>query len=144
MTVNDLPALNASLNGLAGVLLLAGIVAIKWERKKAHGLLMGAAFVTSCVFLICYVTHKILIQGAHTPFNGTGVMRPIYYSMLITHVILAMAVPPLAIITIRHALAQRFEQHRRLAKITFPIWLYVSITGVLVYFMLYVWYPKAV
>jgi putative membrane protein len=140
MTASDLPAINASLNATAGVLLIAGIVAIKAERKKAHGMLMGAAFLVSCIFLIFYVAHKILVQGVHTPFQGTGAWRPIYYTMLITHIILAIAVPPLAIITMRHALAARFEQHRRWAKVTFPIWLYVSVTGVLVYFFLYRWF----
>lgn len=137
----NLPAINASLNALAGTFLVAGIIAIKRERKEAHGMLMGAAFVTSCVFLICYVAHKVMVKGVHTPFGGEGAWKLFYYVVLVSHIILAMAVPVLAIITIRHALAQRYEQHRRLAKITFPIWLYVSVTGVLVYFMLYVWFP---
>ncbi len=140
MTAADLPPINASLNALAGVLLMAGIVAIKREAKKAHGLLMGAAFTVSCIFLICYVAHKILVHGVHTPFAGTGVWRPIYYVMLISHIILAMAVPPLAIVTMRHALAGRYDAHRRLSKLTFPVWLYVSVTGVLVYFFLYRWF----
>jgi len=140
-----LPAINASLNALAGTFLIAGMIAIKRERKEAHGMLMGAAFITSCVFLICYVAHKVMLynmKGAmHTQFGGEGAWKLFYLGILISHIILAMAVPVLAIITIRHALAQRYEQHRKLAKITFPIWLYVSVTGVLVYFMLYVWFP---
>jgi putative membrane protein len=142
MSVSDLPAVNASLNALATVLLLLGIIAIKTNRKQMHGLCMGGAFVVSSVFLVTYVLHKILVRGVHTPFGGQGAWRTIYYGMLITHIFLAVTVPPLAIITIRHALAQRFELHRQLAKVTFPIWLYVSVTGVLVYFMLYVWFPK--
>jgi putative membrane protein len=141
MTTADLPPINAALNATAGLLLCAGIVAIKREAKKAHGLLMGAAFAVSCVFLICYVTHKILVRGVHTPFGGTGAWRTIYFVMLISHIILAICVPPLAIVTMRHALAGRFEAHRRLSKITFPIWFYVSVTGVLVYFFLYRWFP---
>jgi putative membrane protein len=143
MTAADLPGLNAALNGLATVFLLLGIVAIKREAKKAHGFLMGAAFATSCVFLISYVTHKILVQGVHTPFLGEGIWRPVYYVMLISHIILAIAVPPMAIITMRHALAGRYEAHRRLSKWTFPIWMYVGVTGVLVYFFLYRWFQPA-
>jgi putative membrane protein len=141
MTAADLPPINASLNALAGLLLVCGMVAIKREAKKVHGLLMGAAFVVSCVFLICYVLHKVLVRGVHTPFGGEGAWRAIYYSMLISHIILAICVPPLAIITMRHALAGRYDAHRRLAKITFPVWFYVSVTGVMVYFFLYRWFP---
>ncbi len=141
MTAADLPPINASLNALAGLLLVCGMVAIKREAKKAHGLLMGAAFVVSSVFLVCYVLHKILVRGVHTPFGGEGAWRAIYYSMLISHIILAICVPPLAIVTMRHALAGRYDAHRRLAKITFPIWFYVSVTGVMVYFFLYRWFP---
>ena len=141
MTAADLPPINASLNAIAGLLLVSGIIAIKREAKKMHGLLMGAAFVVSCVFLVFYVLHKVLVHGVHTPFGGTGAWRAIYYSMLVSHIILAICVPPLAIVTMRHALAGRYDAHRRLAKITFPIWFYVSVTGVLVYFFLYRWFP---
>lgn len=140
MNVSDMPALNAGLNGLATIFLVVGMVAIKREQKRLHGMLMGAAFVTSVIFLISYLTHKVLVRGVHTPFLGEGFWRPVYYTMLVTHVLLAMAVPVLAIITIRHALAGRYEAHRRIAKWTFPIWLYVSVTGVLVYFFLYRWF----
>ena len=143
MTAADLPPINAALNATAGVLLCAGIVAIKRDAKKAHGLLMGAAFVVSCIFLICYVAHKILVHGVHTPFGGTGLWRTFYYGMLISHIILAIAVPPLAIVTMRHALAGRYAEHRRLAKVAFPVWFYVSVTGVLVYFFLYRWFPAS-
>ena len=141
MTAADLPPINASLNAIAGLLLVSGIIAIKREAKKMHGLLMGAAFVVSCVFLVFYVLHKVLVHGVHTPFGGVGAWRAIYYSMLVSHIILAICVPPLAIVTMRHALAGRYDAHRRLAKITFPIWFYVSVTGVLVYFFLYRWFP---
>ena len=140
MSVSDLPAINASLNALATVIIIAALIAIKRGRKETHGKLMGAAFVTSSIFLVCYVLHKILSGGVHTPFPGTGVWKPIYYTMLISHILLAIAVPPLAIITMRHAKAERFEAHKRLARVTYPIWLYVGVTGVLVYFFLYRWF----
>ena len=140
MTVSDLPGINACLNGTATVLLTMGIVAIKPDRKSVHGYLMGAAFVVSCIFLVSYLAHKVLVRGVHTPFLGEGFWRPVYYTMLISHIILAIAVPPLAIVTMRHAKAGRYAAHRRIAKWTFPIWLYVSVTGVLVYFFLYRWF----
>jgi putative membrane protein len=142
MTVSDLPGLNACLNGLATVFLVAGILAVKQDRKAVHGYLMGAAFVTSCVFLVFYVLHKVLVRGVHTPFLGEGFWRPVYYTMLITHIALAAVVPFLAIVTMRRAVTGRFEAHRRLARWTYPIWLYVSITGVLVYFFLYHWFVQ--
>jgi putative membrane protein len=141
MTAADLPAINASLNATAGCLLILGMFFIKQDRKQAHGYAMGAAFVVSCIFLIFYVLHKILMKGVHTPFGGEGMWRTIYYVMLVSHIVLAIAVPPLAIITMRHALAGRYEKHRALSKITFPVWFYVSVTGVLVYFFLYRWFP---
>ena len=141
MTAADLPPINAALNATATVLLCSGIVAIKREAKKAHGLLMGVTFAVSCIFLVCYIAHKILVHGVHTPFGGTGLWRTFYYGMLVSHIILAIAVPPLAIITMRHAVAGRYDAHRRWAKFTFPIWLYVSVTGVMVYFFLYRWFP---
>ncbi len=141
MSVQDLPAVNAALNGLSTIFLLLGYIFIKQERKSQHGLMMGAAFVTSCIFLIFYVAHKIMVRGVHTPFGGEGAWRPVYYVMLISHIILAMAIVPLAISSMRLALKQRFEAHRRVSKWTWPIWMYVSVTGVLVYFMLYRWFP---
>jgi putative membrane protein len=141
MTASDLPAINASLNGLATLLLVSGIIAIKREAKKAHGVLMGATFVVSVVFLACYLTHKVLLGAVNTKFHGTGVWPWIYFPMLVSHIILAMVVPPLAIITMRHALKGRYDAHRRWSKFTFPIWFYVSVTGVLVYFFLYHWFP---
>ena len=141
MSISDLPAINASLNALSATFLLLGLAFIKAERKQAHGLAMGAAFLTSCVFLITYVAHKIAVRGVHTPFAGEGAWRPIYYTMLISHIVLAIVIVPLAITTIRRAMRADYEAHRRIARWTLPIWLYVSITGVLVYFMLYVWFP---
>lgn len=141
MSVSDLPAINASLNGLATVLLTLGFVFIKQRRVLPHRVCMGSAFLVSVVFLITYVLHKILVQGVHTAFGGEGVIRTVYYVMLISHIILAIAIVPLVIITLRHALAGRFDEHRAWARWTFPSWYYVSVTGVLVYFFLYQWYP---
>lgn len=142
MTVADLPAVNAGLNAVASLLLLAGFFSIKTGRKRAHRNCMVAAFLVSCVFLITYVLHKFLVQGIHTPFAGTGFWRTFYYGMLASHVILAMAIVPLILVTMLYAVKARYGEHRAWARWTFPIWLYVSVTGVLVYFMLYQWFPK--
>lgn len=142
MTVADLPALNATLNGIAAVLLTAGFFFIKNRRITAHRTCMAGAVVVSAVFLITYVLHKILVHGMHTPFGGEGPIRTVYYSMLASHILLAMAIVPLVFITLRHALAGRFAAHRAWARWTFPIWYYVSLTGVLIYFFLYQWFPK--
>ncbi|MEI6491619.1 MAG: DUF420 domain-containing protein [Verrucomicrobiota bacterium] len=143
MSVAELPALNAGLNAAATVLLLAGFVFIKAERKLAHRNCMVAAFVVSCVFLTTYVLHKILVHGVHTPFGGVGLWKSFYYTMLTSHVILAMVIVPLILVTMTHAVKARYEKHRAWARWTFPLWLYVSVTGVLVYFMLYQWFPRA-
>jgi len=142
MSVSDLPALNAGLNATATVLLLAGFVLVKSGRKIAHRNCMAAAFAVSCVFLSTYVLHKFLVRGVHTPFGGGGFWKTIYYGMLASHVILAMVIVPLILVTMTHAIRARYEKHRAWARWTFPLWLYVSVTGVLVYFMLYQWFPK--
>ena len=142
MSAADLPALNAGLNATATILLLAGFAFIKTERKIAHRNCMAAAFLVSCIFLVTYVLHKILVRGVHTPFGGEGAVRTFYYVMLATHIILAMVIVPLILVTITHAVRANFERHRAWARWTFPLWLYVSVTGVLVYFMLYQWFPK--
>jgi len=143
MSVSDLPALNAGLNAISTLLLLAGFIFIKSERKIAHRNCMVGAFSVSCVFLITYVLHKILVQGVHTPFGGEGFLKPLYYGMLISHIILAIVIVPLILVTMTHAIKGRFEKHRAWARWTFPLWFYVSVTGVLIYFMLYQWFPKA-
>jgi uncharacterized membrane protein YozB (DUF420 family) len=143
MTWTDLPAVNASLNSLATVFMLAGFVFIKAGRRDAHRRCMVGALASSVVFLACYVAYH-LATGAKTPFGGTGFWRPVYYTILISHVILAMAVVPLVLVTVRHAWKGAFEKHKAWARVTFPIWLYVSVTGVLVYFFLYQWFPPAV
>lgn len=141
--VSSLPALNAGLNGLATLLLTLGFLAILGRQVVIHRACMLSAFGVSCVFLVFYVLHKILVQGVHTPFGGEGAIRTVYYAMLISHIILAIAIVPLVLITFNHALRGRFEIHRRWARITFPLWYYVSVTGVLVYFFLYQWWPAA-
>jgi uncharacterized membrane protein YozB (DUF420 family) len=143
MSVSDLPALNAGLNAISTLLLLAGFIFIKSENKIAHRNCMVGAFSVSCVFLITYVLHKILVQGVHTPFGGEGFLKPLYYGMLISHIILAIVIVPLILVTMTHAIKGRFEKHRAWARWTFPLWFYVSVTGVLIYFMLYQWFPKS-
>jgi uncharacterized membrane protein YozB (DUF420 family) len=141
MNVSDLPTLNAALNGLAGCLLTIGFVCIRVGRKSAHRAAMLGAFAVSALFLVTYVLHKFLVRGVHTPFGGEGVIRWLYYAMLFSHIVLAIAIVPLVFVTLSHALRSRFDAHRAWARITFPIWYYVSVTGVLVYFCLYVWFP---
>ena len=141
MTLRDIPALNATLNGIATVLISTGFVLIKSGRKEAHRKVMTTAMVVSALFLVGYVTHKVLIHGVHTPFGGTGVIRTVYYVMLISHILLAMSIAFLVPRTFLLAIKGDFERHKAWAKWTFPIWYYVSVTGVLVYFSLYQWWP---
>lgn len=143
MSVSDLPLVNACLNGLTTMLLVAGFVQIKRGRQQAHGMLMGAAFVTSSLFLLGYVAHKIAVKGVHTKLGAEGGVAVIYYVMLISHIILAMVNLPMILRVIYLAVKGRYEEHRRLARWTFPLWMYVSVTGVLVYLFLYQWFPEA-
>lgn len=133
--IMSLPAVNASLNGLATVLLLSGYVMIKLRRQSAHKVLMLASFGTSIVFLACYLIYHFNVLSKKFP--GTGTIRAIYFAILISHIILAVTVPVLASMTIYRAFRQQWERHRRIARITFPIWVYVSVTGVIIYLMLY-------
>lgn len=141
MNVSDLPALNATLNGCATILLTLGYVFIRQGQKDRHRLCMLLAFACSCIFLISYVTHKILVGGVHTPLGATGWILSVYRVMLASHILLAMAVVPLAILTIRRGLAGMVENHRKIARWTWPIWMYVSVTGVVIYLALYHWFP---
>lgn len=133
--LSDLPLLNATLNGISFVLLVAGYSCIRRGRVKAHKRLMISAFCVSTFFLISYLTYRFL--GEEKKFGGQGWIRPVYYFILITHVALAATVPVLATWTLYLALRGRFEKHRWIARVTFPIWVYVSITGVLVYLLLF-------
>ena len=135
MTVHDLPAVNASLNATSTVLLLTCYTLIRRGQRDQHRKVMTAAFGVSVLFLICYVVYHA--QVGSVKFQGQGWLRPVYFTILITHVILAATVPVLAVMTLRRAWKGEFARHRKLARITFPIWLYVSITGVVVYLMLY-------
>ena len=135
MTVHDLPAVNATLNGLSGILLAIGYVFIRARKINRHRQCMIAAFVTSSLFLVCYIVYHAQVGSVR--FTRQGFVRPFYFSILITHVTLAAAVLPLAIITLSRGLRGQYPRHRAIARWTFPIWLYVSVTGVLVYVLLY-------
>ena len=143
MTVSQIPALNAALNATATVLITAGFIFIKTGRRDAHRRAMLSACVVSAVFLIGYVTHKVLVRGVHTPFGGEGSIRTLYLFILWTHIPLAASIAYLVPKTFLLAIRGDYERHRAWAKWTFPIWYYVSVTGVLVYFFLYVWWPTA-
>lgn len=138
MTVQDLPGLNATLNSIAGTLLLVGYIAIKRDKKELHKYLMIAALVVSAAFLTSY-----LIYHFHVPskkFPDIGFIKTIYLLILFPHIILAAAMVPMILKTFWHAYRQNWVAHRKIARITFPIWMYVSVTGVIVYFMLYRWF----
>ena len=135
MTVHDLPAVNATLNASSGILLLVGYVLMRARRIEQHRRCMIAAFVTSSLFLVCYVIYHAQVGSVR--FTRQGFVRPLYFAILITHVTLAAAVLPMAILTLSRGLSRRYPQHRRIARWTWPIWMYVSVTGVLVYVLLY-------
>jgi len=130
-----LPAVNATLNGIAGILLVVGWILIRKRRIEQHRVVMLAAFATSALFLVCYLIYHANVGSR--PFPGRGGIRIVYFTILITHIVLAAAIVPLALITLSRGLRARYDQHRRIARWTLPIWLYVSVTGVIVYLMLY-------
>jgi uncharacterized membrane protein YozB (DUF420 family) len=134
----QLPTLNAALNSLSAVFLFAGYLFIRAKHRDAHRACMLAAFACSMLFLISYLVYHF--QVGSVGFKGQGWLRPVYFTILISHTILATAVVPLALITLVRALRERFDAHRRIARWTFPIWLYVSVTGVVIYLMLYGFY----
>jgi uncharacterized membrane protein YozB (DUF420 family) len=140
ISVSQLPTLNAALNSLSAVFLLTGYLFIRAKNRNAHRLCMLSAFGCSILFLISYLIYHY--QVGSVPFKGQGWIRPVYFTILLTHTILATTVLPLALITLFRALRERFDAHRRIARWTFPIWLYVSVTGVVVYAMLYWWAPS--
>jgi uncharacterized membrane protein YozB (DUF420 family) len=135
VSVHDLPALNATLNAISAILLVIAYRFIRRGERLAHKRTMLAAFSVSVVFLISYLVYHAQVGSVRYP--GTGAMHALYLTILATHTVLAAAVPVLAIITLRRALKGNFPRHRAIAKWTLPIWLYVSVTGVVVYFMLY-------
>jgi uncharacterized membrane protein YozB (DUF420 family) len=138
VTVSDLPLLNASLNATCFVLLTTGYVLIRRGRIAQHRAVMIAAFCTSVIFLISYLTYHAQIGSK--PFQGQGPIRYLYFTILLTHPILAAAIVPLVLITLSRGLKRRDERHRAIARWTLPIWMYVSVTGVIVYLMLYRFY----
>ncbi len=138
----SLPLVNACLNGTSFVLLCAGLAAIKSGKRQLHERIMYTAMATSAAFLGCYLYYHLVIRTT-MPFNRVGLVKTAYLVMLASHVVLAIVNVPLVLRTVYLARHERFEEHKRAAKITLPVWLYVSITGVLVYLCLYVWNPPA-
>ena len=128
-------ALNATLNGTSAILLACGYAAIRSRKMDLHKKFMVSAFAVSTIFLISYVVYHIRV--GHVPFQGQGIVRPIYFTLLISHTILAIVIVPLILITLRRAWLQKFDKHRIIARYTLPLWFYVSVTGVIVYLMLY-------
>ena len=139
--VHVLPAINATLNATSGILLFIGWRYIKSGRIAEHRRFMLAACASSLIFLVLYVANHYLRHGVVTRFTATGPIRPVYFAILISHTILAIVIVPMAILSVVNGLKMRVPQHRRIARWTFPLWMYVSITGVLVYFFLYQWFP---
>lgn len=146
MSIYDLPAVNASLNGLSAVFLTAGFVFIRQKKITAHRNCMISAFCVSVVFLICYVTYHsylaVVLHRGPTRFENPLWFRPIYLTILLTHTILAMVIVPLILITLMRALRERFDKHKKIARWTWPLWMYVSLTGVVVYLLLYQIFPQ--
>lgn len=142
MTAADIPTINAALNATATVMITAGFIFIRRGRRDLHRASMLTAGGVSALFLVGYVTHKALMRGVHTPFGGEApALRAFYYTLLISHIVLAIAIAYLVPRTFLFALKGDYATHKRWAKFTFPIWYYVSVTGVLVYFFLYRWWP---
>ncbi|NIN71380.1 MAG: DUF420 domain-containing protein [Gemmatimonadetes bacterium] len=139
MSFGDLPALNATLNGTSALLLVGGYIAIRRGRRSVHRALMLSALGTSVLFLASYLFYHY--QAGTTRFAGEGLARLLYFVVLTSHTILAMAIVPLVIVTLYLAIRERFPRHRRIARWTFPLWLYVSVTGIVVYVMLYHLFP---
>ena len=146
MSLTDLPAVNACLNGLSAILLTTGYVFIRRGNKIAHRNCMVSAFVTSTIFLICYFTYHIGMRmrygKAHTEFRNPEWFRPIYLFILFTHLALAVAIVPMVLVTLNRAIKERFALHKKIARWTWPLWMYVSVTGVVIYLLLYRIFPQ--
>ena len=138
--IAHLPTLNATLNAASAILLIAGYLLIRRQRIVEHKRCMLLAFIASMVFLGSYVTLRYV--AGFTRFTGQGWMRPVYFTILVSHTALAAAIPPLSLVTVWRGLSGRYDRHKRIARWTLPLWLYVSVTGVLVYWMLYRLYPN--
>jgi putative membrane protein len=141
MNVYDLPAINATLNGIATVLLGSGYVAIKQGRKELHKTLMISALVVSAAFLACYLVYHY--HAGSKPFPDLGWIKTVYLLILVPHIILAAVMVPMILKTFWHAFRGEWESHKKIARWTFPIWMYVSLTGVVIYLMLYQWFTTA-
>jgi len=141
MTLADLPMVNASLNGLSAILLGMGYHFIRRGNRTAHRNCMIAAFCASLLFLACYLTYHFTVRTL-TRFENPAWFRPIYLTLLLTHTVLAVAVVPLVLITLSRALKERFDAHKRIARWAWPLWMYVSVTGVLIYALLYRIFPQ--
>jgi putative membrane protein len=133
-------ALNATLNGTSAILLTCGYVAIRARKIAVHKAFMIAAFLTSTAFLISYLAYHYRV--GHVAFQGQGWVRPVYFALLLTHTVLAAVIVPMIIVTLRRAWLEKFDKHRLIARWTLPLWLYVSVTGVIVYLMVYQLYPS--
>ena len=146
MNLSDLPAVNATLNGLSAVFLTAGWIFIRRKNQTAHRNCMITALVTSTAFLVCYVTYHYQMKRvhgtAHTTFVDPMWFRPVYLAILFTHLVGAIAIVPLVIMTVSRAARQKFELHKKIARWTWPLWMYVSVTGVIIYFLLYQIFPQ--
>ena len=140
MSLSDLPIVNASLNGLSAILLTAGFVLIKRGNKAGHRNCMIAAFCASTVFLICYLVYHY--HAGRTVFKEPQWFRPVYLTLLLTHTVLAVVIVPMILMTLNRAVKKRFELHKRIARWTWPLWMYVSVTGVIIYWLLYVKFPQ--
>ncbi|MBM3226347.1 MAG: DUF420 domain-containing protein [Candidatus Tectomicrobia bacterium] len=139
-SLSTLPLLNALLNGTSAILLCSGYLAIRARAETLHKRCMLAACLTSALFLVSYITYHYHIGSR--PFTGQGTVRLIYFTILLSHTVLATAIVPLVLLTLWHAWRAQRSRHRRIARWTLPLWLYVSVTGVLIYLMLYQWYPS--
>ena len=135
MSITDLPALNATLNGIAAVCLLTGYYFIRRGQILRHRAAMIGAFTMSCVFLVSYVIYHANVGSR--PFPGQGPIRVVYFVILVTHIVLAAAIVPMALLTLFRGLVRDDARHRRIARVTWPVWMYVSVTGVVIYLMLY-------
>jgi len=136
--LSALPALNATINATVSILLILGLIFIKSGKRQLHRASMIGAFALSALFLVSYVIYHSATES--TPYGGEGTIRTVYFIILISHIILAALILPLILITLSRALSKRFDKHKKIARITFPLWLYVSITGVVVYFMIAPYY----
>jgi putative membrane protein len=146
MNIHDLPAVNATLNGLSAIFLTAGFIFIRQKKISAHRNCMISAFCTSIIFLICYVTYHsyryYVLHIGPTKFLEPQWFRPIYLTILISHTILAIVIVPMILITLSRALRAKFDKHKKIARWTWPLWMYVSVTGVIVYLLLYQIFPQ--